>query len=121
LGAPVLIIGKDWRSRALLRAQLKEEGLDVEAYESAKDVLASVSQRPRLPKLIVADLFGSDDPVSEIERLGRWAQRAPVWLLISHGTASASAAEGRGFERIWFRPVDLGSLVAAVKARVSSH
>ena len=38
----VLIAGKDWQARALLRAQLLEEGFEVEAFEAIPDALATL-------------------------------------------------------------------------------
>ena len=35
----VLLAGKDWQARALVRAQLIEEGLDVEADETIREAL----------------------------------------------------------------------------------
>ena len=46
----VLIISRDWQSRALLRAQLIEDGVDVRAYTSAAEAGAWV------PALVLADL-----------------------------------------------------------------
>ena len=37
----ILIAGKDWQARALLRAQLLEEGFEVEAHETIPDALAT--------------------------------------------------------------------------------
>ncbi len=33
----VLIVGRDWKFRALLRAQLREEGYDARAFETLQD------------------------------------------------------------------------------------
>ena len=51
--AQVLITGKDWTSRALLRAQLIEEGFDVEAYENVQagvDRLWGSREMPSMPR-----------------------------------------------------------------------
>ncbi|PYV11354.1 MAG: hypothetical protein DMG23_04550 [Acidobacteria bacterium] len=38
----VLLVGKEWKARVLLRAQLIEEGLEVEAHESVRSALESL-------------------------------------------------------------------------------
>ncbi len=52
----VLLVGKDWQARALLRAQLIEEGLKVEAHETVQEAVESLEMSPLLPGLLVADL-----------------------------------------------------------------
>ena len=111
----VILVGKDWTFRALIRAQLLEEGLDVEAYETAADAAKAILGRYRLPKLMVADLTASDDPGAEVSQLARWAERVPVWIIAGREIASAS---DRRFARVLFRPVDAGQLVEEIKSAV---
>jgi len=117
----VIIVGRDWQSRALLRAQLIEEGIDVEAHEAVAE-LGNPPARPhpkaRFPKLLVADVFGSNDPEAELGRLAGWAKHFPVWIIVSPNVAPADKLKGGGFEEILFRPVDLGDLVERIKQRI---
>jgi CheY-like chemotaxis protein len=114
----VLLIGKDWRARALLRAQLIEEGLDVEARETASDAAESLERTELLPSLIVADLAASEDPSADVDQLARWAKQTPTWIIASHGVIVDKRLNQRGFEVILFRPVDVGELVDQIKWRV---
>lgn len=114
----VVVVGKDWQARALLRAQLLEEGLEVEAYETAGTALATLEETELLPALLVADLFASDDPATEIDQLACWAHQIPTWIIAGRNLIAEKRLQGRGFEVILFRPVDMGELVEQIKQRL---
>jgi len=114
----VLLIGKDWKTRALLRAQLLEEGVDVEAYESLADALEASIGVGQAPALLIADVGESVDPKVEIAQLAHWSRRIPIWIIARRTVADESEFEGRRFEAVLFRPVDLGELVERIKQRV---
>jgi CheY-like chemotaxis protein len=117
--AKVLLVGKDWQARALLRAQLIEEGVSVEAYETVNDALAQLEWSFPLPALLIADIFASNSPTADVECLTIWAKRIPIWLIASHTLTVKGGLEGRGFETILFRPVDMGKLVEQIKQRLA--
>ena len=116
--AQILLVGKDWQPRALLRAQLIEEGLDVEARETVAEALASLEASPALPALLVADLSSSDDPITDAELLSGWTRQVPTWILASRSLIVDPSLKGRGFELILFRPIDIGELVEQIKRRL---
>lgn|SRR5487761_59923 len=116
----VLLAGTDWKSRALLRAQLQEEGLEVIAHEGARDALNGLTDIGDLPKLFVADLTASSHPTAEVELLARWTSILPIWLILSQTVPLNRVIEGLGFERILYRPQDMAHLVQEIKARVES-
>ena len=112
----VLLIGRDWTARALLRAQLLEEGVEVKAFETAADALEGLVHSATL---IVADISANDQPSVELDQLALWAKRIPTWLLASHSANAECAIQGRGFERVLFRPVMVGELVRDIKERLN--
>ena len=114
----ILITGKDWTSRALLRAQLVEEGFEVEAYEDVKEVVDRLWGSAEMPSLLILDLFEGTKQGEDIATLFHWAKLLPIWVLAGHGTGGAGTVEGRGFERVVFRPLDVGKLVQEVKQRL---
>jgi len=116
----VLLAAKDWQARALLRAQLIEEGVDVEAHETVSDALASLEAGEFLPGLLLADLSASDQPAAEIEELAKWTNQIPVWIIAAHSMIAEKNLKGRGFELILYRPVDVGELVGQIKRRVET-
>jgi CheY-like chemotaxis protein len=118
--AQVLLAGKDWQSRALLRAQLIEEGASVEAYETVEEALAQLEWSFPLPALLIADISASDHPSADIESLTIWARRIPIWIIASHTSSVKGGLEGRGFEAVLFRPVDMGRLVQQIQQRLGT-
>jgi CheY-like chemotaxis protein len=114
----ILVAGKDWQARALIRAQLLEEGFDVEAYETVCEALDSLRASPRAPDLCLADITESDDPAADVEALAAGARNLPVWIIASHAFIADRGLSRRGFEMILLRPVDVGELVAQIKRRL---
>jgi len=118
--AKIVLAGKDWQTRALLRAQLIEEGLEVEAFETLQDALARSEEPTSRPSLLVADLYSSEDSRAEIERLAAWAARIPIWIIASQSLLAEPQLNSRGFELILVRPIDAGELVEQIKRRVKA-
>jgi len=116
--ARVLLAGYDWKFRALLRAQLIEEGVNVEAHETVSDALASLEASEFLPRVFVVDLSSSYDPAGDAEELAKLAGEFPVWIIASHSLIVEETLQGHGFEMILFRPVDIGELVGLINRRV---
>jgi len=116
----VFLAGKDWQTRALLRAQLLEEGVSVEALETVAEALARLDFFPVRPDLLIAEISSSDHPSEDVERLRPWATRLPIWLIASH-TSSLEIGPEPHFERILFRPLDLGKLVAEIRQRLGER
>jgi CheY-like chemotaxis protein len=114
--AQVILIGKGWQSRALVRAQLIEEGVDVEAYLTASAAMEGTGEL--LPALLVADLSESDNPAEEISELAEWTRQIPVWIIAGRDLIAGKLLRGRGFEMILLRPIDLGELVEQIKRRI---
>jgi DNA-binding response OmpR family regulator len=117
----VILIGKDWQFRALVRAQLIEEGVEVEAHQTTAE-LGSPPLHPhpkaRFPKLLIADLSANENPDDDLERLAIWTKCIPVWIITGHSVVQEDKVKGRGFEALLFRPVDVRELVERIKQRV---
>jgi DNA-binding response OmpR family regulator len=114
--ATVILIGKDWQARALVRAQLIEEGVEAEAYLTATEAMEGTGEH--LPALIVADLAASEDLETEINELARWARQIPVWIIAGRDLISGKLLRGRGFEMVLYRPIDVGEIVEQIKRRI---
>jgi hypothetical protein len=96
LVAQVFLAGKDWQARALLRAQLLEEGVSVEAFETVREALAQLESYPVRPSLLVADVSASDHPSADVDSLASWATRIPVWIIASHTSIVTGGLDGSG-------------------------
>ncbi len=116
--AEVLLVGKDWTARALLRAQLIEEGVDVEALESVTSAVESLEADPALPILLIADLSTSDDPSRDADLLATWAKDISIWVIASPSLILEKGLKGRGFQMILSRPVDVNELIRQVRERL---
>lgn len=115
----ILLISENWTTRALLRAQLIEEGFSVEAHESMVPALGSLWARREMPSLMIADLYESENPTKDISILAQWTALVPVWVMAAHGVIDAGALEGRSFEKVLFRPLDMKSLLREIKERLA--
>jgi CheY-like chemotaxis protein len=114
----ILIAGKDWRARALIRAQLLEEGFEVEALETVSEALAVLESGIGLPDLFLADISESDDPAADVEALAAWARKVPIWIIASRSFITEKGLRGHGFEMTFLRPVDVGELIDQIKQRL---
>jgi len=115
----VLLVGKHWTARTLLRAQLIEDGLDVEARESVQGAVARLQASKVMSRLLVADLSQSENPTEDVSPLSQWSKLVPTWVMAGHGVVDAEALEGRGFEKVLFRPLDMGKLGQQIKKRLA--
>jgi DNA-binding response OmpR family regulator len=136
----VLIISRDWQSRALLRAQLIEEGCDVRAFVSPDQATAALvkvrtskaeSRRLRVkrgstfsPGLVIADVsVGSDR--GEIEQLANLIRSlpadVPLWVIASRAEPAQEwigLLKEAHLENVLFRPIDGGELLERIKNRI---
>lgn len=115
----ILIAGKDWTARALLRAQLIDEGFDVEAFEDVQTVVQLLWTSRAMPSLLIVDLFESESSAEDVATLSHWVKLLPIWILAGHGVARADDLGVQGFERVLFRPLDMGKLVREIKERLA--
>ena len=113
----ILITGKGWQARALLRAQLLEEGFEVEACENIPQALATLGPGTNLPGLLIADISASDDPSADVEALSVWSRKVPIWIIASRTYIIEKGLRGHGFGMVLLRPVDVGELVDQIKRR----
>ncbi len=114
----VVLICKDWSTRALLRAELLEEGVDVVAVEDTGEAVMAVELAGSPPPLIIADLSSSDQPEADADWLAELPRAVPVWIIAGKTEMVSKDLEKRGFEKILFKPLDAGELVEQIKRRL---
>ena len=114
----IVIAGKDWQARALLRAQLLEEGFEVEAHETIPDAVTTLETATNLPDLVIADISASNDPSADVQALSAWSRKVPIWIIASRSYIVEKGLRGHGFEMTLLRPVDVGELVDQIKQRL---
>ena len=115
LAAPdVLLLSSEWRHRALLRAQLIEEGYEVVAVDGWP--LPKLYRVPGLePRLLLVDLQGLSRPRETLAEVRQLTAPTRVLVVTALGTVSADDVRALGFDVIQ-RPATIGQIVAAVTA-----
>jgi hypothetical protein len=110
----VVLVGPEWPTRALLRAQLMEEGYDVVATDSwpiPRQYLRSDAK----PRALIVDLHGLPDPHSTLDELRSVLDAGRVVVLTAIGTVEIDSIRKMGF-RALRRPVTVGEIVREVAA-----
>lgn len=111
----ILLIAADWQFRALVRAQLLEEGYEVQAFpglETAQLHQERGGPRPRLAIIDTTDLRIESDGVS---RLWQLMDQGP--LLLCAGLLDRGIVDEVGMPpaRLLVRPFCVGDVVAEVR------
>lgn len=107
----IVLLGPEWRPRALIRAQLIEEGYDVIATDTWPMMRRHL--RPGIkPRLALLDLQGLPDPVNVLNDLRVLMKPERVLVLTAMGTVPPLDVERLGF-RMLSRPLVIGDIVRA--------
>ena len=109
--ADIVLLGAEWQPRALLRAQLIEDGFDVVATDSWPAMRRQL--RPGFkPRLAIVDLSGLPDPDRVLTELSVLMKPHRVLVLAALGTVPQASIERLGFAVVG-RPVAIKDVVAA--------
>jgi DNA-binding response OmpR family regulator len=114
----VVLLGAEWRARALLRAQLIEEGYEVAAFDvwsAAKRYLQSGFD----PRIAIVDLRTLPDPRRVLAELGALITPDRVLVVTALGTLSSDEIRRQGFCAI-ARPVSVAEVLAAASRLLRS-
>lgn len=111
----IWLIAADWQFRALVRAQLLEEGFKVRAVPSLEIALAYLIRGEEGPCLIILDLQGQDVEAPTVSDLWRLTGEAP--LLLCGGALDRAALDQGSLPpaRVLLRPFRLRDLVKEVR------
>ena len=112
---PIILISDEWPSRALIRAELIEEGYEVQGLLSLEDALRLLSTNTTRPRLIIFDAAGYSLDPSALECLKEMSLKAPILICASRYQASQVDFKGLGFDSLLVRPYTVGDLVGRVK------
>jgi hypothetical protein len=114
----VVLLGTEWKARALLRAQLIEEGFDVVATNTWAMMRRHL--RPgRKPRLAVVDLKGLDEPEQVLLDLAMLMKPERVLVLAATATIPPAFISRLGFG-VLRRPVTIASIVVAVRETLAA-
>jgi len=111
----VILLGPQWPERALLRAQLIEQGYEVVAID--RWPIPRLYRRPAMkPRAMMIDLRGLPEPRATLDEVRFVMPPDRVVVLMALGTLAKDDVQRLGFTVI-DRPATVGDVVAAV-ARV---
>ena len=102
----VFVIGEDWNLRSLVRAELREHGVEALGLETADDAGRTIAAGT-MPSAVVLDLISLRGNVAALEPLAR---RVPMIVVTSPGTSAPPWAAAT-----LARPVTVGEIVARVE------
>jgi hypothetical protein len=110
----IVILAMEWRPRALIRAQLIEEGFDV-AATNTWSMMRRYLQPGSKPRLVIIDLHDLERSQDVLRDLAVLMKPSRVLVLRSSGTVTQTEIEGLGF-RILNRPLTIKDIIAAARA-----
>jgi hypothetical protein len=109
----VVILAVEWRPRALLRAQLLEEGYEVVATDTWPDARRHLRPGAK-PRLVIVDLEGLPSPQSVLDDLALLMKPDRVLVVSALATVSQDDVRKRGFHLL-MRPTTIEAIVAEVR------
>jgi hypothetical protein len=108
----IALIGPEWPTRALLRAQLIEAGFDVVASDDWP--IPRQYLRPGMkPRAVVVDLRGLQEPQTALADLRVLFPPERVLVLTALGTVAGEEIRRTGF-RVLARPASIADIVGTV-------
>jgi len=115
----VVLLGTEWQPRALLRAQLIEDGFEVIATDSWP-MLRRALRPGSKPKLVIVDLRGLPDPEQVLEDLKVLMTPERVLVLTAIGTVPIGKIRKLGFH-VQKRPVSISGVVATAARAIRAQ
>jgi hypothetical protein len=116
----VIVLGAEWPERALLRAQLIEEGYEVVAVDTwpIPRLYRGTGMKPRV---LLIDLHKLPNPREMLDEVRLVLPPERVLVVTALGSVAAGEVRARGFHVIE-RPVSIGQIVSETAALLSrSH
>jgi hypothetical protein len=111
----ILLIAAGWRLRALVRAQLLEEGYSVRALPTIESALAVLIQSGEQPRLAILDTQGLMIDAERISDLWQVTGQAPLILCGGVWNRGSLSQGDLPPARVLLRPFCVGDLVEQAK------
>ena len=117
-GEAVLVVMRPWDKRALLRAQLREDGVLALAVPTLQEGMEWLLDEAVSPRLILYDTSAQEDAHSDLRRLAELSAALTV-LVIASG-AEAPLVHSLGLGEPLLRPVTIGEVSTRVRSLLAS-
>lgn len=108
-----IVIIKDWRERAFLRAELIEDGIRTLAVETMDEAKEWLGDTGVLPLIIIYDTQLQDNTHNDIEYLREYS-RSPILILTGSAEKKTHEIKKLGFKHVIPRPVTIGDVAGKV-------
>ena len=108
--ADIVLLAAEWQPRALIRAQLIEEGFEVVATDTWPAMRRHLRPGSK-PRLAIVDLKGLPDPQQVLSDIRILMKPNRVLVLGAVGTITPDEIRGLGF-RVLIRPFVISDVVA---------
>ena len=115
----IVFLAPEWQPRALIRAQLIEEGFEVVAIRSWPMMRRHLRPGSK-PRLAIVDLKGLSDPQSVLRDLGVLMKPDRVLVISASGTVAASEIKRLGYRAVP-RPFLIEDLLRTVRNAISER
>jgi len=109
------LIAADWQFRALIRAQLLEEGYEVQAFPALGVALFHLQNTGLQPALTIVDTHGLGVEPDALSRLLEATGQAPLLLCGGLLDRGLPGQEGMPPAHLLVRPFRVGDVVAEVE------
>ncbi len=106
----ILLAGGEWRPRALVLAQLKEEGYDVTAVETWDEAELLLRRRAVRPAVLIFDVVGESHREAALATAAKLIDPSHVIALTARSTLAADAVRAHGFTHVLERPYSVGDV-----------
>ena len=110
----ILVMGK-WQERALVSAQLQEEGYEVLSFPDFETGTAFLCQTPSLPDGVILDFKGMKASAEELRAFRLLLGNTPLVLCTAPYSRNREAEEALNPAEILIRPFTVKELVETVK------
>ncbi len=110
-----IVVVKDWKERAFLRAELIEEGIRTFAVERMCEVEEWLADPSVLPIIIIYDTNNQDNPSRDLKRLSELASHIPLLIIATPAEKREINFDELGLKHIIIRPTRIGDVVGHVK------
>jgi len=107
----VLLAGGEWRPRALVLAQLVEDGYDVTSVATWDEAELLLRKRAVQPAVVIFDLDGEQQPEAALATAAKLVDPGKVVVLTTAGTLPPDVARSHGFVHVLARPYSVGDVV----------
>jgi len=117
----IVLIAKEWKTRALIMAQLSEEGYQVVSLRTVEEAIMLLSRRMTSPRLIILDTTDQGLRESILADLRALAGDAPILVCTGPFDLAQFDFDEAGFTNLLIRPFTVGGVVIAVREVIGNE